>query len=133
MGRAGQLLTKMITAMGLTRDEVFIGNILKCRPPGNRKPLPDEMEVCFPYLNRQIEQLRPKVIIALGATALQGLVDISGGITKLRGKWLSYEGIDLMPTFHPAYLLRNPSAKADVWHDLQSVLHRIGRQVPGKA
>ena len=132
VGRAGQLLTKMIQAMGFTRDEVFIGNILKCRPPGNRTPMPDEMETCMPYLKEQIRLLKPKVIIALGATAVKGLLDVRTGITKLRGTWLAFEGIDLMPTYHPAYLLRNPSAKKDVWEDLKEVLHFLGRPVPKK-
>jgi len=130
VGRAGQLLTKMIQAMGFTREEVFIGNILKCRPPENRKPLPDEMETCLPYLKEQIALLKPKVIVTLGATALQGLLKIETGITKMRGKWLMYEGVDLMPTLHPAYLLRNPAAKKDVWEDLKQVLQRIGRTPP---
>ena len=132
VGRAGQLLTKMIEAMGLTRDEVFIGNILKCRPPGNRAPLPAEMETCMPYLRRQIAALRPKVIIALGATAVKGLLDTKTGITKLRGQWRLFEGIDVVPTYHPAYLLRNPPAKRDVWEDLKAVLEHLGRPVPKK-
>lgn len=130
VGAAGQLLTKMIAAMGFKREEVFIGNILKCRPPGNRTPEPEEIEKCLPYLKRQIEILKPKVIIALGATSVRGLLGIETGITKLRGKWLCYEGVDLMPTFHPSYLLRSPSAKKDVWEDLKAVLARIGRTPP---
>ena len=131
VGRAGQLLTKIIEAMGLTRDEVFIGNIVKCRPPENRKPLPDEMQACLPYLRRQIALLKPKIIVALGATAVQGLLQIETlGITKIRGQWMSYEGIDLMPTFHPAYLLRNPDAKKDVWTDMKAVLARLGKEPP---
>ncbi|MFC1462972.1 uracil-DNA glycosylase family protein [Verrucomicrobiota bacterium] len=130
VGRAGQLLTKMIEAMGFTRDEVFIGNILKCRPPDNRTPIPDEMGTCMPYLKEQIRLLKPKVIIALGATAVKGLLDVRTGITKLRGTWMAFEGIDLMPTYHPAYLLRNPAAKKDVWEDLKEVLHFLGRPVP---
>ena len=130
VGRAGQLLTKMIQAMGYTREEVFIGNILKCRPPENRTPLPDEIEICLPYLKAQLALLKPKVIVALGATAVRGLLNIDVGITRLRGKWLSYEGIDLMPTFHPSYLLRNPAAKKDAWDDLKTVLERIGRTPP---
>lgn len=132
VGAAGQLLTKMIQAMGYTREEVFIGNILKCRPPGNRIPTPDEMATCLPYLKKQIAILKPKVIIALGATAVRGLLDVSTGITKLRGTWLSFEGIDLMPTYHPAHLLRNPSAKKDVWEDLQAVLKHLGRKPPSQ-
>ncbi|MBN2302252.1 MAG: uracil-DNA glycosylase [Lentisphaerae bacterium] len=130
IGRAGQLLTKMIEAMGYKREEVFIGNILKCRPPGNRTPLPDEMATCLPYLKRQIACLKPKVIIAMGATAVKGLLNVSMGITKLRGTWLRFEDIDLMPTYHPAYLLRNPSAKKDVWEDLKEVLRHLGRDIP---
>lgn len=130
VGRAGKLLTKMIQAMGCERDEVFIGNILKCRPPNNRPPLPDEMETCMPYLKRQIAVLKPKVIVALGATAVKGLMGTTTGITKLRGTWMSFEGIDLMPTYHPAYLLRNPPAKKEVWEDLKTVLRHLGREIP---
>lgn len=129
VGRAGQLLTKMIQAMGFQREDVFIGNILKSRPPNNRQPLPEEMEACLPYLKAQIALLKPKVIVALGATAVRGLVGLDG-ITKLRGKWLAFEGIRLMPTYHPAYLLRNPPAKKDVWVDLQEVLRFLGRTPP---
>ncbi|HOW96693.1 MAG TPA: uracil-DNA glycosylase [Kiritimatiellia bacterium] len=130
VGRAGQLLTKIIEAMGFTRDQVFIGNIVKCRPPGNRVPMPEEMQTCLPFLRRQIALLKPKVIVALGATAVKGLLDVQSGITRLRGQWMSYEGIDLMPTFHPAYLLRNPSGKKDVWEDMKAVLARLGREPP---
>lgn len=134
VGRAGQLLTKIIEAMGFTRDQVFIGNIVKCRPPENRKPLPDEMNACLPYLRAQIELLKPKVIVALGATSVQGLLQIETvGITKLRGRWLSYKEIDLMPTFHPAYLLRNPPAKKEVWEDMKAVLAKLGREAPKRA
>lgn len=134
VGRAGQLLTKIIEAMGMTRDEVFIGNIVKCRPPENRKPLPDEMAACMPYLRAQIELLKPKVIIALGATAVQGLLQMETlGITKLRGQWMSYKDIDLMPTFHPAYLLRNPAAKREVWEDMKAVLAKLGKEPPKRA
>lgn len=130
VGRAGQLLTKIIEAMGLRREDVFIGNIVKCRPPGNRTPLPDEMQACLPYLKEQIAILKPKVIIALGATAVRGLLDVTTGITRLRGQWLLYEGIDVMPTYHPAYLLRSPAGKKDVWDDMQAVLARLGRKPP---
>lgn len=129
VGRAGQLLTKMIEAMGYSRDEVFIANIAKCRPPDNRPPTPEEMETCIPFLKQQIAVIRPKVIVALGATAVQGLIKQTG-ISKLRGNWFDYEGIALMPTFHPAYLLRNPPAKKEVWADLQAVLKRLGRKAP---
>ncbi len=132
VGRAGQLLTKMIEAMGLSREDVFIGNIVKCRPPDNRKPEPDEMEACIPFLKRQIAVIKPKVIVALGATSLTGLVTLPDGetISKIRGNWLKYEGIDLMPTFHPAYLLYSPVAKKEVWIDLQEVLKKLGRTPP---
>jgi uracil-DNA glycosylase len=130
VGRAGQLLTKIIEAMGFTRDQVFIGNIVKCRPPENRTPMPDEMNACLPYLKEQIALLRPKVIVALGATAVRGLLDVETGITKLRGRWLRYEDTDLMPTYHPAYLLRNPAGKKDVWEDMKAVLARLGREPP---
>jgi DNA polymerase len=130
VGAAGQLLTRMIRAMGLTRAEVFIANILKCRPPGNRKPMPDEQAACLPYLRQQIALLRPRVIIALGGTAAQGLLDTTEGITRIRGRWHEFEGIPLMPTFHPSYLLRNQSAKHQAWADLQAVLKRLGRKPP---
>lgn len=131
VGKAGQLLDKMIEAMGLGRDEVYVCNIVKCRPPKNRKPEPDEMSACRPYLAEQIELIDPKVIVALGATAVEGLIGASGGITRLRGNWRLYKGkIAVMPTFHPAYLLRTPEAKREVWQDLQEVLRHMGRSVP---
>lgn len=130
VGRAGQLLTRMIEAMGLTRDDVFIANIIKCRPPGNRNPHPDEMATCMPYLKKQIAVLKPRVIIALGSVSAKALLSVDTGITKLRGNWFAFEGIDLMPTFHPAYLLRNPSAKHEAWEDLKAVLTRLGRKPP---
>jgi DNA polymerase len=129
VGRAGQLVTKMIAAMGFTREEVFIANILKCRPPDNRAPTPEEMAICIPYLKRQIAEVQPKVIVALGATAVLGLLNLTG-ISQLRGKWLKFEGIDLMPTYHPSYLLRNPVMKKEAWLDLQAVLKRLGRPLP---
>ncbi len=132
VGRAGQLLTKIIAAMGYQREEVWIGNIVKCRPPNNRVPTPEEMEACLPYLREQIALLKPRAIVCLGATAVKGLFDTKTGITKLRGQWMTFEGIDTMPTYHPAYLLRNPPAKRDVWEDMQDVLRRLGRPVPGK-
>ena len=132
VGRSGQLLTKMIGAMGYSRETVFIANINKCRPPGNRAPSPDEMQICLPFLKRQIALLKPKVIVALGATAINGLVDLPKGmgITKVRGSWLEFEGIPLMPTFHPAYMLRNPNMKRPVWEDLKTVLSHLGKAVP---
>lgn len=130
VGKAGQLLTKMISAMGLSREEVFIGNIVKCRPPGNRAPVPEEMDACMPYLKRQIAILKPKVIVALGGTAVKGLMNVTDGITKLRGRWMDLEGIAVMPTYHPAYLLRSPNMKHDAWADLKEVLRRLGRTPP---
>jgi uracil-DNA glycosylase family 4 len=133
VGKAGQLLDKMIEAMGLGRDEVYVCNIVKCRPPQNRKPEPGEMSACRPYLAEQLDLIEPKVIVALGATAVEGLLGASAGITRLRGNWRLYKGkIAVMPTFHPAYLLRTPEAKRDVWQDLQEVLRHMGRSVPGK-
>ena len=132
VGRAGQLLTKMIEAMGYRREEVFIANVVKCRPPGNRAPRPEEMEACLPYLRQQIGLIRPRTIIGLGATAIKGLLGKTAGITRLRGTWQEYEGIRLMPTFHPSYLLRDPTKKKDVWSDLKKVLKEVGREPPGK-
>lgn len=134
VGRAGQLLDRMITAMGLSRDDVYVCNIVKCRPPNNRKPMPDEVTACKPYLERQLELLKPEVMVALGATAVEGLLGISEGITRLRGKWKLYRGtVPVMPTFHPAYLLRNPSAKHPVWEDMCEVLRHMGRPIPERA
>ena len=124
VGRAGQLLTKMIAAMGYAREDVFIANICKCRPPGNRTPTPEEMAACLPFLRRQIAVIQPKFIVALGNTALLGLLGMSG-IMRLHGTWQSFEGIPVMPTFHPAYLLRLPAAKRDCWKDLQLVMARL--------
>lgn len=132
VGRAGQLLTKMIEAMGYERADVFIANVVKCRPPNNRAPLPEEMERCHPYLKQQIALIKPTVIVGLGATALKGLLGKTAGITRLRGTWQEYEGIKLMPTFHPSYLLRDPSKKKEVWQDLQSVLKELGKEPPAK-
>ncbi len=130
VGRAGQLLTRMIEAMGYPREEVFIANIVKCRPPGNRNPTAPELEACLPYLRRQIARIRPAVIVAMGNTAVQGLLGTTSGITQLRHRWHVYEGLPLMPTFHPSYLLRFPSAKKDAWADLLMVLKRLGRTPP---
>ncbi len=130
VGRAGKLLTKMIGAMGLSREEVWIGNIVKCRPPENRTPYPDEMEACLPYLREQLSLLNPRVIVCLGATAVKGLLKTRQGITKIRGTWMKFEDYDVMPTFHPAYLLRNPPAKREAWEDLQAVLRKLGRTPP---
>jgi uracil-DNA glycosylase len=130
VGRAGQLLTKMIEAMGFRRDDVYIANVVKCRPPGNRDPVPDEIEACERYLRAQLEAIRPKVIVALGKFAAQTLLRDTTPITKLRGRWFQYEGVKLMPTFHPAYLLRSPDEKKKAWEDLQLVMKELGRTVP---
>jgi DNA polymerase len=137
VGRAGELLTKIIQATGLQRDDVYIANILKCRPDtpgqtaGNRKPTPDEMATCIPYLHEQIDLIRPQVLVALGATAVEGLLGKTIGITKLRGTWKSYRGIPLMPTYHPAYLLRNQamSEKRRVWEDMLAVMEKLGMPI----
>ncbi len=128
VGAAGQLLDKMIVAMGYRRDDVYICNIVKCRPPQNRKPEPKEIEACLPYLRDQLALVKPKVIVALGATAVAGLTGSTEGITRLRGKWKLYKGTTpIMPTFHPAYLLRTPAAKREVWSDLQEVMKHLGK------
>jgi len=119
VGRAGQLLTKIIEAIGLTREQVYIANVIKCRPPGNRNPEPDEVERCEPFLFRQIDAIKPKVIIALGKFAAQCLLRTTDPITRLRGRTYTYRGATLIPTFHPAFLLRNPSAKREVWDDMK--------------
>jgi DNA polymerase len=121
VGRAGQLLTKIIEAIGLTREDVYIANVIKCRPPGNRNPEPDEVEQCEPFLFRQIEIIKPKVIVALGKFAAQTLLRTLDPISRLRGRVYDYRGAKLIPTFHPAYLLRNPSSKREVWEDMKLV------------
>ncbi len=126
VGKAGQLLTKMIDAMSLTRDDVYICNVVKCRPPGNRDPEPDEIETCEPFLLKQLEIIQPKVIVALGRFAAQTLLKDGTGITKMRGRWRDYHGIKLMPTFHPSYLLRNEKGKGPAWEDLQQVMAVLG-------
>jgi uracil-DNA glycosylase len=130
VGRSGELLTKIIGAMGFARGEVYIANVVKCRPPENRTPLPDEIANCLPYLLSQIELIQPKVLVALGATAVRALLDVQIGITKMRGHWYNFRNIPIMPTFHPAYLLRNPPAKKEVWDDMKAVLEKLGREVP---
>ena len=130
VGRAGQLLTKIIESIGLKREDVFIGNILKCRPPGNRNPLPSEIATCSPQLLEQIELIRPKVICDLGKFAAQTLLNTETPISKLRGKFYDYHGIKLMPTYHPAYLLRNSSGKKDVWEDMQMIAKELGLKIP---
>jgi DNA polymerase len=126
VGRAGQLLTKIIEAIGISRDEVFIGNINRCRPPGNRQPTPVESETCKPYLMREIAAVRPKVVVVLGNTATQNLLNTKVGITKLRGNFQDYFGVKVMPTFHPAYLLRDPHKKREVWEDMKKVREYLG-------
>jgi DNA polymerase len=131
VGRAGQLLTKIIEAIELHRDDVYIANVIKCRPPGNRNPEPDEVETCEPFLFQQIDIIKPKVIVGLGKFAAQTLLRDSTPITKMRGNWREYEGVKLMPTFHPAYLLRQPAEKKKAWEDLQQVMKFFGKQ-PGQ-
>lgn len=126
VGKSGELLTRMIEAMGLTRNDVFIANIVKCRPPGNRDPEPGEILSCIPVLRRQIEIINPKLIVCLGRVSAQSLLSTKDSITRLRGSFHKYEGIDLLVTFHPAYLLRSPEKKRDAWADLQLVMERIG-------
>ena len=126
VGRAGQLLTKIIEAIGLKRDSVLIGNVNRCRPPGNRPPTPQEASMCRPFLLREIAIVQPKVIVTLGNTAMKNLLGTNEGITKARGKFQDYKGIKVMPTFHPAYLLRDPSKKRETWEDLKKVRDYLG-------
>jgi len=128
VGRAGKLLTDMIKAMGLQREDVYIANVVKCRPPENRLPEKDEITMCSPYLMRQIDTIKPKVICTLGSCSAQTLLQTAQGISKLRGEWFDFRGTKLMPTYHPAYLLRNPAAKPEVWRDLQKVMAVLGLQ-----
>ena len=140
VGKAGQLLTKIIQTMGLSREQVYIGNVLKCRPDtpgqayGNRKPTVEEMNTCKPYLLAQISVIRPKVIVALGATAVEGLLGRTMGIMKLRGNWQEFNGVPLMPTYHPAYLLRNQSLteKRKVWEDMLAVMEKLSLPISDK-
>ncbi|MFC1549382.1 uracil-DNA glycosylase [Nitrospirota bacterium] len=129
VGEAGQLLDRLINRMGLSREEVYIANIVKCRPPGNRDPEDDEVESCTVFLRQQIEAIRPEVIMTLGRIAAHRLLETKVPITKLRGKFQRYGDIPVMPTFHPAYLLRNPKDKMLVWADAQEVLHKLGLEV----
>ncbi|MEZ5416519.1 MAG: uracil-DNA glycosylase [Vicinamibacterales bacterium] len=121
VGRAGQLLTKIIEAIGMTRDQVYIANVIKCRPPGNRNPEPDEVETCEPFLFQQIAIVQPRIVVALGKFAAQSLLRTTEPITRLRGRVFEFRGASLLPTFHPAYLLRNPPAKREVWEDMKKV------------
>ena len=127
VGRAGQLLTKMLASVDLSRDEVYICNTVKCRPPGNRNPEPDEIAACEPFLVKQLDLIKPRIIVALGTFAAQTLLKTKTPISRLRGVWHTYQGIKLMPTLHPAYLLRNPNDKRLVWQDIQAVLRAMGR------
>jgi len=129
VGRAGKLLTQMIEAMGLRRQDVYICNVVKCRPPENRLPEKDEIGECSPFLFRQLDVIHPKVIVCLGACAAQTLLETNRGISQFRGQWLDFRGSKLMATYHPAYLLRNPSAKSEVWKDLQKVMAVLGLEV----
>jgi uracil-DNA glycosylase len=130
VGRAGQLLTQMIEAMGLTRDEVYIANVVKCRPPENRLPEKDEVSTCMPFLLRQIAAIQPKVIVCLGSCAAQNLLNTNKSISRFRGEWCDFHGARLLATYHPAYLLRNPHAKPEVWNDLKKVMKFLGLTPP---
>ncbi len=129
IGEAGRLLTKIIKAMGLTRESVYICNVVKCRPPNNRDPEADEIESCLPFLRRQLSLIQPDVICTLGRVAAQSLLGKEFRITRERGKWHSFIDIPLMPTYHPAYLLRNPTAKREVWEDIQEIMRHLGLEV----
>jgi len=133
VGRAGQLLNNMISAMGIKREDVYIANVVKCRPPGNRTPENDECDTCSPFLLRQIEVIRPKVIVALGAVAAKNLLAINDSLGNLRGRWYDFKGSRLLVTYHPAYLLRDPRQKKETWKDLQIVMKYLGLTPPAKA
>lgn len=132
VGRAGQLLTKIIESMGMSREEVYIANVVKCRPPENRTPLPDEIGTCSPFLFQQVQAIRPRVLVCLGTPAAQTVLGTRDTITRLRGSFHDLDGIRVMPTFHPAYLLRNPAEKRVVWEDIQKVMKRLGIEVARK-
>ena len=132
VGRAGQLLTNMIKAMGIRREDVYIANIIKCRPPGNRTPERDECETCSPFLMRQIEVIAPKAIVALGAVAAKTLLAINAPMSELRGRWYDFRGTKLAVTYHPAFLLRDPRQKKETWKDLQMVMKDLGLAIPEK-
>jgi uracil-DNA glycosylase family 4 len=135
VGKAGQLLDKMINAMGLRRDQVYIANIVKCRPPGNREPAPDEVATCTPYLLKQIETVRPEAIVTLGKPASQYMLQCNDAMGKMRGRWFTWRGIRLMPTYHPSYVLRTytPEVRRTVWNDLKQVLEALGLPVPRRS
>ena len=132
VGRAGQLLNNMIVAMGTTREDVYIANIVKCRPPGNRAPEKDEAETCSPFLMQQIDVVKPKVIVALGATAAKNLLALNDSMLNMRGRWYDFRGTKLVVTYHPAYLLRDPRQKKETWKDLQMVMKFLGLNPPPK-
>jgi uracil-DNA glycosylase family 4 len=132
VGEAGKLLTKIIEAMGFKREEVYICNVLKCRPPNNRNPLPSEIEQCHPFMLRQVKAIAPRAIVALGTFAAQTLLNSKEPISRLRGHFHDYHGIPLMPTFHPAFLLRNANMKREVWEDMQQVMRLLGQGAPKK-
>jgi len=132
VGRSGQLLTNMIKAMGLSREEVYIANIIKCRPPGNRAPERDECATCSPFLMRQIEAIKPKAIVALGAVAAKTLLAINAPMIELRGRWFDFRGTKLAVTYHPAFLLRDPRQKKETWKDLQMVMKELGLKPPAR-
>ncbi len=133
VGRSGQLLTNMIKAMGLRREDVYIANIIKCRPPGNRTPERDECDTCSPFLMRQIDAIRPKALVALGAVAAKSLLAINAPMSELRGRWYDFRGTKLAVTYHPAFLLRDPRQKKETWKDLQMVMKEMGLTAPEKA
>jgi len=132
VGRAGQLLNNMIKAMGLRREDVYIANIIKCRPPGNRTPERDECETCSPFLMRQIAAIKPKAIVALGAVAAKTLLAINAPMSEFRGRWFDFRGTKLAVTYHPAFLLRDPRQKKETWKDLQMVMKKLGMAIPAK-
>ncbi len=125
VGRAGKLLDKMIFAMGLERDEVYITNIVKCRPPGNRDPRVDEVESCFPYLKQQIDEVQPRILCTLGRPAANALLDNTRSMGSMRGRWFRFHGTPLLPTYHPAYLLRSPGQKGKTWEDLKEIIRAL--------
>jgi DNA polymerase len=133
VGRAGQLLNNMIKAMGVSREEIYIANIIKCRPPGNRTPERDECETCSPFLMRQISAIKPKAIVALGAVAAKTLLAINAPMSELRGHWYDFRGTKLAVTYHPAFLLRDPRQKKEAWKDLQMVMKELGLRAPSQA
>jgi DNA polymerase len=133
VGRAGQLLNNMIKAMGIRREDVYIANIIKCRPPGNRTPERDECETCSPFLMRQIEAIQPKAIVALGAVAAKTLLAVNASMSELRGRWYDFRGTKLAVTYHPAFLLRDPRQKKEAWKDLQMVMKELGLEAPPRS